>query len=86
MVSAMIPDNSVKATHLPDYRVKTNFVFSELSKVKFDLPLDQYWGFFFMPCGLKKSALKTETFLLFGKNVKKLIITGIDIINSIIIQ
>lgn len=69
MVSAMIPDNSVKATHLPDYRVKTNFVFSELSKVKVDLPLDQYWGFFFMPCG-----------------PKKLIITGIDIINSIIIQ
>lgn len=43
----MIPDNSFKTIHLPDDRVKINFVFSELSKVKFDVPLDQYWGFFF---------------------------------------
>ena len=32
----------------------------------------------------KKNTYKTETFLLFGKIVKKLIITGITIINSII--
>lgn len=50
MVSAMIPDNSFKAIHLPDYRVKTNFVFSELSKVKFDLPL----GFLFYAVWAKK--------------------------------
>ena len=34
----------------------------------------------------KKNAHKTETFLLFGKIVKKLTITGISIINSIITQ
>ena len=34
----------------------------------------------------KKNAQKTETFLLFGKIVKKLIITGISIISSIITQ
>ena len=31
----------------------------------------------------QKNAYKTETFLLFGKIVKKLIITGISIINSL---
>ena len=31
----------------------------------------------------QKNAYETETFLLFGKIVKKLIITGISIINSI---
>ena len=34
----------------------------------------------------KKNAYKTETFLLFGKIGKKLIIAGISIINSIITQ
>ena len=39
-----------------------------------------------LPGGPKKNAYKTKTFLLFGKIVKKLIITGISIINSIITQ
>ena len=34
----------------------------------------------------KKNAPKTETFLLFGKIVKQLIITSVGIINSIITQ
>ena len=34
----------------------------------------------------KKNAHKTETFLLFWKIVKKLIVMGINIINSIITQ
>ena len=45
MVSIMFNDNSFTAICLADYRVKTNFVFSELSKVKFGVPLDPYLGF-----------------------------------------
>ena len=40
----------------------------------------------YIPGGPKKDAHKTETFLLFEKIVKKLIITGISIVNSIIMQ
>ena len=36
--------------------------------------------------GQRKNAHETETFLLVGKIVKKLVITGISIINFIITQ
>ena len=36
--------------------------------------------------GQKKNAHKSETYLLLGKVMKRLIITGISIINSIITQ